>query len=296
MGFWYLTPPFRRDGLGWVGLVWKLETGCCLGEARRTWTAHRSGFWWPDVLFSEAVRRFGRRIRCTRIRVASWERSHIPFSTFQGTFESMIFRLQTCFGGICFYSFPWKVFCLGKGFAERTCLWQQSMGNLRSFFPPNAMFWMTTRRPFFRGAFCCWGGQWGGSVDSSKVGTRWIFLTSEVWGVQELCSARIASRWSADTDFGRRGAVPTAGVVVVSFLGGEGVGKVKPAKMCRTKNPGKVPTRGNIRWLHEEVEELDDLMTFFSPQKMYQVEACEEFFTWLNWSKRSEAFPRWRRC
>lgn len=67
--------------------------------------------------------------------------------------------------------------------------------------------------------------------------------------VQELCSARIASRWSADTDFGRRGAVPTAGVVVVSFLGGEGVGKVKPVKMCRTKNqnPGKVPTtRGNI--------------------------------------------------
>ena len=137
------------------------------------------------------------------------------------------------------------------------------------------MFWMTTRRPFFRGGFSCWGGQWGGSVDSCKVGTRWIFLTSEVWGVQELCSARIASRWSADTDFGRRGAVPTAGVVVVSFLGGEGVGKVKPAKMCRTKNRGKVPTRGNIWWLDEEVEELDDLMTFFSPQKMNQVEACE---------------------
>ena len=49
--------------------------------------------------------------------------------------------------------------------------------------------------------------------------------------VQELCSARIASRWSADTDFGRRGAVPT---------GGEGVGKVKPVKMCRTKNPAKM--------------------------------------------------------
>ena len=78
---------------------------------------------------------------------------------------------------------------------------------------------MTTRRPFFRGGV--------------------LLLTSEVWGVQELCSARIASRWSADTDFGRRGAVPTAGVVVVSFLGGEGVGKVKPAKMCQTKKSWK---------------------------------------------------------
>lgn len=30
------------------------------------------------------------------------------------------------------------------------------------------------------------------------------------------------------------------------FLGGEGVGKVKPAKMCQTKNPRKVPTTVGI--------------------------------------------------
>ena len=37
-------------------------------------------------------------------------------------------------------------------------------------------------------------------------------------------------------------------------------------------------------------------MHLFFPQKMNQVEACEEFFAWLNGSERSEAFPRWRRC
>lgn len=71
---------------------------------------------------------------------------------------------------------------------------------------------------------------------------------SEVWGVQ-VGSARIASRWSADTDFGRRGAVPTAEVVVVSFffLGGGGVGKVAKQPKCAEKKSWKSANdRGNI--------------------------------------------------
>lgn len=104
---------------------------------------------------------------------------------------------------------------------------------------------------------------------------------SEVWGVQ-VGSARIASRWSADTDFGRRGAVPTAEVVVVSFffLGGKVLGRLPSSQNVPKKNPGKVPTTVGIYMrLHEEVEELYDLVAFFFPQKMNQVEACEAVFS-----------------
>lgn len=106
---------------------------------------------------------------------------------------------------------------------------------------------MTTRQPFFRG---------GGFVvegDSEVVPLilpRWepvgSLTESEVWGVQELCSARIASRWSADTDFGRRGAVPTARVVVVSFFGGGRCWEGKACQNVPNKKSKSANDRGNI--------------------------------------------------
>ena len=96
---------------GWdsVGWVFQLGFACCLGEAKRTWTAHRTEL-------------FGDRIFCFRKLSGVFRPSNSnSIESEQPPGNDHISPLSRWFSGGLpvlvgyVFSFPWKVFCLGKG-------------------------------------------------------------------------------------------------------------------------------------------------------------------------------------